>query len=326
MRQIGTISDGEQAERFADFLRGQGTACSLDPADNGWAVWIMDEDRLTQAKAELQTFLADPQQERYRNARQQADAKLREEAQRRKAVRQQTVSLRSRWDRPIGERCPITMGMLAICAVVAFFTRLGGHFLMPGEKYQDIVPLLEQLWISSDGSWRAVLSGEVWRIWTPMFIHYGWMHIIFNGMFLKDFGMLMEDRLGTAKFVVLVLVMGAVSHIAQFEFGNVPWWGLATGKYWRVLLDPEFWSLIPKSDHFGGMSGVNYGLFGYLWMRGKLNPESGLGVSSQTVMWMGVWFLLCFTGLVGPVANMAHAGGLAAGVALGALASVKRRM
>ncbi len=325
MRQIGSIPDGEQAEKFADFLRGQGTACSLDPVDNGWIVWIQDEDRLADCKTELQAFLADPQHEKYRNARQQADTKLREDYQRRKAARRQTVSMRSQWDRPLGERCPLTMGLLAICAVVGFFTRLGGHFLMPGEEYLDIVPLMEQLWISSDGSWRAVASGEVWRLWTPMFLHYGWMHIIFNGMWLKDFGMLMESRLGTSRFLMLVLIIAVFSNVLQFELGNVPWWDIATGKYWRVMFDPHFWQLIPNNFRFGGMSGVNYGLFGYLWMRGKLNPESGLGVSQQTVMWMGVWFLICFTGLVGPIANMAHAGGLAAGVALGALASIRRR-
>ena len=72
MRQIGTISDGEQAERFADFLRAQGTACNLDRSENGWAVWIQDEDRVAAAREELQTFVADPAHERYQQARQHA--------------------------------------------------------------------------------------------------------------------------------------------------------------------------------------------------------------------------------------------------------------
>ena len=126
MRQIGTISDGAQAERFADFLRGQGASCSLDAGDDGWVVWIHDEDRVAAAKEELQAFLADPQQERYREARRQAEEKLREDFARKKASRRQTVSLRSRWERPLVERSPLTIGLLVVCAVVAFFTRLGG--------------------------------------------------------------------------------------------------------------------------------------------------------------------------------------------------------
>lgn len=324
MRQIGTIPDGGQAERFADFLRSQGTACSLDSADEGYGLWIHDEDRVAAAKQELQAFLSEPDHERYRNARQLADAKLREDFERRKAARRNTVSLRRRWDAPAGEQCPMTMGLLAVCTVVAFFTRLGGQFVMPGEQPQDFQPLLAQLWISTPKlgpghQWDAILSGEIWRIWTPMFIHYGWLHILFNGMWLKDFGMLMESRIGTLRFLVFILIVGAVSNVLQFEFGSMR---LSDIEHFG---NPRFWRLHPRNFAFGGMSGVNYALFGYIWMRGKLDPGSGFGVSPQTVMWMLVWFLLCWTGYVGPIANWAHAGGLAAGVSLGALAAVRRR-
>jgi GlpG protein len=323
MRQIGTISDGEQAERFADFLRSQGTACSLDSSNDGWAVWIQDEDRVASARKDLQTFLSNPTDERYRNARNLADAKLREEFQRRKAVRRNQISLRRQWDRPLAERCPLTIGLLLVCAVVAFFTRLGGQFVMPGEQPQDFLPLLKQLWISPTlqpgHQWDAIFSGEVWRIWTPMFIHYGWIHIIFNGLWLKDLGMMLESRLGSARFLVLVLVVGAVSNLLQLEMSALRFVDF------RRLPDLQAWDLLPRNPAFGGMSGVVYGLFGYLWIRGKLDPQSGLGVSPQTVMWMLVWFVLCWTGYVGPIANWAHAGGLASGVALGALASMKRR-
>ena len=318
MRQIGSIPDGELAEQFADFLRGQGTACSLDSVENGWAVWIHDEDRLAAAKTELQRFLSDPEHERYRQAREQAAAKIREQYERQKSIRRNTISLQKRWNAPTGDRCPLTVGLLAICAVVAYFTRLGGEFFLSAEEsYENILPLLQQLWISPDGTWHAILSGEVWRIWTPIFIHYGWMHILFNGLWLKDFGMLLEDRLGTARFLFLVLIIGAISNLLQFEFGSFHFWHVLT-----TLRIPSDW---PLNSHFGGMSGVNYGLFGYLWMRGKLDPESGLGVSQQIVTLMIVWFLVCFTGLVGPIANMAHAGGLAAGVGLGAWAAIRHR-
>lgn len=321
MRQIGTIPDGDQAEQFADFLRAEGMACNLDRAENGWAVWIQNEDHMPSAKEELQAFLADPAHEKYRDARRKADAKLRDDFAKRKAVRKRTVSLRDRWDRPLGERCPLTMGLLITCAVVAFFTRLGGMFLMPGEERADFEPLIQQLQISPDNarqarmevdragnarltstptrSWRAIRSGEVWRIWTPMFLHFGWLHLLFNSFWLRDFGMLLEDRVGSLRFLLLVLVIGAVSNILQFQ-----------------IVGPNF----------GGMSGVNYGLFGYLWVRGKLDPNSGLGVSEQTVLWMGVWYIVCWLpGLSGDIANWAHAGGLAAGVTLGALAAIRRR-
>lgn len=298
MRQIGTIPDGEQAERFADFLRGLGMPCSLDSSDNGWAVWIQDEDHVAAAKQELTMFLADPDQERYRHARRLADTRLQEELQRRKIARRNQISLRSQWDRPVAERCPLTIGLLAACAIVAYFTRLGGT-LAGRADLEDVRPLIEQLSISTNGTWKPILSGEVWRIWSPMFLHFGWLHLLFNGLWLKDFGFLLESRLGTVRFLLLVLAVGAAANLVQFFMTQRP--------------------------EFGGMSGVVYGLFGYLWMRGKLDPNSGLGVSEQTVMWMIVWFVICFVGLIPHVANWNHAGGLATGVALGALAAMRKR-
>ena len=70
---------------------------------------------------------------------------------------------------------------------------------------------------------------------------------------------------------------------------------------------------------FGGMSGVVYGLLGYIWMQGRFNPASGLSLQPQTVTMMILWFFLCLTGMVGHVANTVHAVGLAGGIAWGFL-------
>jgi GlpG protein len=66
----------------------------------------------------------------------------------------------------------------------------------------------------------------------------------------------------------------------------------------------------------GGLSGVVYALFGYVWVKGETEPEQGLAIDSQTVMFMLFWLFLCMTGAVGNVANASHVGGLVAGVAV----------
>ena len=71
-----------------------------------------------------------------------------------------------------------------------------------------------------------------------------------------------------------------------------------------------FWA----GARFGGMSGVVYALFGYVWIKGKLQPHLGIGAGSQTVGVMLVWLVVCMTGAVGPIANAAHVAGLAAGM------------
>jgi len=73
------------------------------------------------------------------------------------------------------------------------------------------------------------------------------------------------------------------------------------------------------------MSGVVYGLLGYIWMRGKFDPGSGLYLHPTTLTMMIIWFFACFTPIVPHVANAAHAGGLVMGIAWGYLSSLRYR-
>ncbi|QQR90927.1 MAG: rhomboid family intramembrane serine protease [Myxococcales bacterium] len=79
--------------------------------------------------------------------------------------------------------------------------------------------------------------------------------------------------------------------------------------------------MIVQNPLFGGMSGIVYGLLGYLWIRGKYDPSYGIRLNPQIVMFMLGWFVLCLTGLVGHVANVVHGAGLFMGAAWGYLAS-----
>jgi membrane associated rhomboid family serine protease len=144
-----------------------------------------------------------------------------------------------------------------------------------------------------------VLGGEVWRLVTPMFLHLSFLHILFNMMWLWDLGRLVEMIKGSVFLLAFVVVTGAASNVAQYA--------------------------ITGSPAFGGMSGVVYALLGYVWMQGKFNPRFGFEMHKATVIMMLVWYVLCWTGLVGPIANWAHTGGLVLGVAWGYLAAHRGR-
>ena len=68
---------------------------------------------------------------------------------------------------------------------------------------------------------------------------------------------------------------------------------------------------------FGGMSGVVYALFGYVWMKGRYEPEQGMILHPSTVQTMLLWLVLCMTGFLGNIANAAHVVGLVAGILFG---------
>lgn len=135
-----------------------------------------------------------------------------------------------------------------------------------------------------------IRSGQVWRLFTPMFLHFGMMHIIFNLYWLWMLGSLLEIRYRPSRYLLLVLVVALVSNLAQ---------------------------AMMKGTNFGGMSGVNYGLFGFLLLHGRYHPAPSFRLDRQTVFMMLAWLVVCFSGALGPVANWAHLAGFLAGAAAG---------
>jgi GlpG protein len=144
--------------------------------------------------------------------------------------------------------------------------------------------MVERLLIALPGGGflPEVMHGQVWRLVTP---------ILFNMMWLFSLGSMIESAQGMGRFALLVAAFALGSNLAQYSIGH--------------------------SVYFGGMSGVNYGLIGYVWLRGKFDPRSGLHLDRQSVIMAIAWFFLCFSGWMGPIANYAHAGGLVLGMAWG---------
>ena len=159
--------------------------------------------------------------------------------------------------------------------------------------------LIDSFFISSSeqGFLKEVMAGEVWRLVTPIFLHFSFLHILFNMMWLKDLGSLYEHVFGVKNYLIFILVVGIFSNLLQYSV-----WGF----------------------RFGGMSGVIYGLLGVLWMLKEFDPEFEYGLPKNDVWLMIGWFFFCLTGLLGPIANLAHAGGLTAGMFIGLFFAYKR--
>ena len=157
----------------------------------------------------------------------------------------------------------------------------------------------------------SITQGEVWRLITPIFIHFGAIHIIFNMYWLISFGGQIESRRGAWRFIALVLFTAVCSNLAQ---ATAP--GDLGGSRVSALGNGEVMMLL------GGFSGVVYGLFGYVWMRVQFTPNSGFMLAPSTVMILMIWLFFCMTPLSSEllgirVANWAHGVGLLAGMAVG---------
>jgi GlpG protein len=287
MRAIGQLPDEQQARRFGDYLVAQGIRNEVEP-DGGtaWSVWIKDEDQVAAAQAALERFRAGPEAKEFRAARNVAaktrDAEARELADYQRRVRTGKSLFPKFGGYGVG---PLTFGLIFLCVAVAVYSKLG-------YDPESLKPLLLADPANANGTpLPEVRAGQYWRLLTPIFIHFGPLHLIFNLLWLFQLGGMIEARRGTPAFALLVIVTGIGPMLAQ---------------YW-----------VSGPGYVGGLSGVIYGLAGYIWMRGKYDAASGLYLDRQSIQWLLIWLVICFSGFVGHVANTAHVAGLVIGVVWG---------
>ena len=151
-------------------------------------------------------------------------------------------------------------------------------------------------------------QGLVWGgVFTSMFMHGGWGHLLGNMLFLWVFGNNIEDSMGHLRFVVFYLVCGVAASLAH------------------VYLSPA--SAIPAVGASGAISGV-MGAYIVLYPRVKVRTW----VPPFFVLDLNAFFLLAYwffiqlasgvltygpeAGEQGGVAVWAHVGGFVAGVVL----------
>ena len=200
-------------------------------------------------------------------------------------------------------RTPVTMVSLLLCLLGTLIPMF----------YFPLVPWLTIQHVTLVSETQAVFSslpedlakGQVWRLITPIFLHFNEFHLIFNGLWLWEFGRRVEVVAGSRHLLMLMMAIGVISNVSQYA-----WEGPGI---------------------LGGMSGVDAGLLGYLWIRNFMAPHPVLALPRGLVTIMLVLMLVQVSGVMslfmeGSVANMAHGAGLAVGMVLGATAGwINRR-
>lgn len=306
MRQLGTLPNEEQAQTLADYLLTRQIETRLNKEAEGWAIWVCDEDRVGQARQEYIEFAENPSEPRFVEAGRQAQAIRRQKVAATQEYERKQEQLARRMASAGSAGRGWTFAMIVFSVLVSVGTRLGEDLTSPLLQALTITPF--RLDASGDKIvWlglNAIQAGEVWRLVTPIFIHFGPIHLFFNLFLLHDLGGIVERRRGPWRFLGLVLVIAVLSNLAEYyiQFS---------------MTTPGLITLDRPSPSFGGMSGVLYGLLGYAWMKTRHQPELGIIIHESSVMFLMIWFFVCLFGLVGPIANTAHAVGLLVGLAFG---------
>ncbi len=296
MRRVGEIASDAEAQKFHDVLVSRGIENTAEIEDSGAiSIWVHDDDQITEATRLLALFRATPDAPEFREATTKA-AVVRAELQKSERRRRSTVIDEARvgYERNFTGQGWVSILLVVITVAVTAYT---GFMNSPhanraalAQLHISQVPFVHGMSDHVSFFLPEVRQGEVWRLITPIFLHGDFMHIIFNMMWLAQLGRFIETRFGAAKLLAIILAVSIGSNLAEY-----------------------LW----KGPYFGGMSGVNYGLFGFLWMKGKFGRDQGWQLNPQTVQLMLMWMVLCYTGMLGPIANGAHTGGLLIGALLG---------
>jgi GlpG protein len=319
MRQLGSLPTESDAHRLAAWLVTQRIDAHAEQDKSGWSVWVRDEDHLPESRAALEHFRANPQDPRYQGVESAADRIRRDEDRERQKARSNVVEMRGRWGTSasaVARRCPLVMTLIGLSIVLSLATN---SFSRNNSNDAILTKLLfvdpsQAMQAGGFDVWASIQRGQIWRLVTPIFIHYGMMHLVFNMFVLWDMGGQIENRVGSQWMFALVLVLAVMANLGEAFESSV-----AGG----------------RGYDFGGMSGVGYGVFGYLLIRTRFGNREQYRLSPATTFMMLLWFVLCVarqfagpTGLLSfipSIANSAHTVGLFAGMAIAYAPELLRR-
>jgi membrane associated rhomboid family serine protease len=205
----------------------------------------------------------------------------------------------------------VTLALIAACGIV-FAWQLG--LLVEGGDEALNAFIVERGTVPAElsaalgrGDW---LSDPVLDVFTSMFLHAGWLHLLGNMLYLWIFGNNVEDLMGRPLFLGFYL-LGGVAAVAG-----------------QMAIDPA--SEIPMIGASGAIS-ATLGAYLVLYPRARIQSLVFLGffyqlIAVPAVIVLGFWFVLqvidglgslgAATGVEGGVAFFAHIGGFVIGALL----------
>jgi GlpG protein len=295
MRMIGQLDGENSAATFSDYLYLKGIENQVEREQDGtFTVWICAEDQIDAAREFLSMFRSNPHQSEFAQASTEARRKQALDEEQDEEIQERVFDSRRLWPQSAGPATAhLTLSLIVASVAVFLLSKMG-------EDSSSIMPLfitnfeIDFRVVRWTPGLPEIREGQVWRLLTPILIHLGPLHLILNMLWLHNLGGMLERRFGFWQLALLVLVIAAASNFGQY---------------------------VASSPNFGGMSGVVYGLLGYIWMRAKFDPASGLYLPQSTVVMMVIWYFLCFTPVLPHIANTAHTVGFGLGIAWGFVAA-----
>ena len=190
----------------------------------------------------------------------------------------------------MGRPEPVTLVLLVILVVVYL---VGDVFLSSD--------LQEKFLLWAGNSSATVQEGEWWRIFTALFLHANWLHLVMNGAGLWIFGTAVEKTMGRCRFLIVFLLAGALGNLAS--------------------------AFVAHYDVAIGASGGIFGVIGAfavaVW---RLHSPMYHALRRRLLVVLALMVATDFTigGLEPQVDNLAHVGGFVSGILIAMLLYPRR--
>ena len=163
-----------------EFLKRAGDRDSTlekdDDDDQKWSIWVAEEDKIDRSIEELRAFLADPEAKKFISiasntvAKQKDTENEQKHPTKRKSQGFKEYNLRERWGSRDRSPGVLTLSLIITCVAVFLLSGLGKNTELVGKFF-----ISEKL----DGQLSEFISGQIWRIFTPIFLHFNFLHIAF---------------------------------------------------------------------------------------------------------------------------------------------------
>lgn len=195
---------------------------------------------------------------------------------------------------------PVAFALVAFSSLIfLLFKELG--FYGPILQLFNFVPVE----LTPRGGRLGEPGSDWWRFITPTLLHFSWMHLVFNCLWIWEFGRRIEVSLGSMNLLGLYLASAVFSNSVQY--------------------------FISGPSIFGGMSGVVYAFMGFIWAGNVLRPHWIEPLPPAIMGFMLIWLLVGLVGALeilgaGAIANGAHLGGLIIGAGLGGIFALLSRL
>ena len=270
MIKIASMSLDKNLSSYSNYLKGVGIAHRIAEESGNQSIYIANPDNLSEAKHILDLYLND----RIETSGTFAEEKL-------FPLNVNVLSLLL--------ETPITICIIGLALLIAIVTSLGSDL----SGYSVLLyPLIDtSSLLGSLSELKSVLA--VTRTITPMFLHFGELHLVFNMLWMWYFGKQLERSLPAWLFLSSIILISFISNTVQY--------------------------LVSGYNNFGGMSGVIYGLVGFSWILSKFQMKENMIITNNLFVFFVVSLVLMEIFASSWIATAAHIGGLVSGFILGIL-------